>query len=250
MKLGPGGLFRDGRPVALRHRSVAAHRKSCTVYSQVIGRAPMRWARAHISPPSGERTPWPPVWWLLRRQLNRRPTALSTAARLSAAIAEEKWQHWDDICLRPYALRRQTVAKLFSKAWLFVLWRYNHASGVMIITTTIQWPWITIWIINGPTLIVRSRTWGRTARTMRERWISFFKWCFSKFIRPRQHDLPRPPSDLDLRSNFNLLRPTDVCCSFDSHDSPLGVCIDIYTVGRKRLKLPFRGQSMCGRGQK
>ena len=32
-----------------------------------------------------------------------------------------------------------------------------------------------------------------------------------------------------------LLRPTDVCCSFDSHDSPLGVCIDIYTVGRKRV---------------
>ena len=30
-------------------------------------------------------------------------------------------------------------------------------------------------------------------------------------------------------------RPTDVCCSFDSHDSPSGVCIDIYTVGRKRL---------------
>ena len=36
--------------------------------------------------------------------------------------------------------------------------------------------------------------------------------------------------------SFNLLRPTDVCCSFDSHDSPLGVCIDIYTVGRKRLR--------------
>ena len=36
------------------------------------------------------------------------------------------------------------------------------------------------------------------------------------------------------KTQLILLRPTDVCCSFDSHDSPLGVCIDIYTVGRKR----------------